>query len=218
MSLDVRYMLTGTPVRMRYTNRWATSRVGHPENVAEHSWFVSFYALMIFKWFAESVDYNTQKLMEHEPQGSWVSVQAQLYERTVLHDIEECRTGDIHRPFKYSHPDLKTSMDRAADVAAEQVLIPLFKTQGPGQDLVRVWKRAKHGFVGRIVSFADYLCVLSFLKQEGPNVTTDLCLDTLPEHAKKFDLPEYDFIRPLVLQACDLTDEIFREAGATDAG
>lgn len=209
--LDIRYLLTGTPIRMRYVNRWSTSRVSFPENVAEHSYFVCLYSMMIARWWSNNSDgaaFATPEDIE--------AFIGSVLQRAVVHDIEEARTGDVHRPFKYSDPRLTDAMKLAGRLAAEQTLHPVSPVDDSEQDaLMKLWATAKgSGQAGRIVAFADFLAVLAFIMQEGSDVVRTLCLETLPAHAKEFDEPAYDFIRPLVRQASEIMKEIFDASGS----
>ena len=47
--LDIDQLLTGSIHRMSHVNRYSSVPVNRKENVAEHSWFVAFYAYMIGK-------------------------------------------------------------------------------------------------------------------------------------------------------------------------
>src|SRR5436190_496652 len=105
--LDLREMLHGWPTNLRYVNRYSTSRCVRPENVAEHVAFVVLYTAMITSWVLQ----NDRKPAD-APHIDAVLMADALMKATV-HDLEECRTGDIHRPFKYSHPDLKKAIDNA---------------------------------------------------------------------------------------------------------
>ncbi len=204
MSLNLRYMLEGTPIRMRYTFRWATSRVSFPENVAEHSWFVCFYAMMVARWCATVHGYGPIMSDEH-----FLGV---VLQKAVLHDIEEARSGDIHRPFKYSNVALRESLKKAGLVAAEQTILPLTANQSEKDELLRIWERAKDDSPeGKIVRFADMLAVLAFLKQEGSafgSGTSSHSMVTLPAHMEEFKKPEFDFIRPLVEEAERIMQEV----------
>lgn len=203
-ALNLRYMLEGTPVRMRYTYRWATSRVVNRENVAEHSWFVAFYALCVTHWLWEN----------HRIAGmDLVKFKSNVLTCSVLHDIEECRTGDIHRPFKHSTQQIREAMESAGVEAARQVFGGLFGgNEKLPEEMLHDWNVSKCSSPeGRVVAFADILAVIAFCLQEGPDVVKALCLETLPNHFKKFQSSEYDFIRPLVNDAAILLGEIIRE-------
>ena len=206
LDLDIRYLLTGTPIRMRYVNRWSTSRVSFPENVAEHSYFVCLYAMMVARWWV-----NNSEGASHAGEEARQAFIGDAIQRAVLHDMEEARTGDIHRPFKYSDPKLREAMKLAGRLAAEQTLHPVSPGDESEQDdLMRLWANSKDSSpAGRIVAFADFLCVLAFIKQEGRDVVQTLCLETLPSHAQEFNGPAYNFIRPLVDQAQQFLKEIF---------
>lgn len=202
IKLSIRELCVGYPVNLRYVNRFSTSRCLRPENVAEHSFFVVFYALAIADWFVE-----TQLLGRDQA----LSLLESTLRKATLHDLEECRTGDIHRPFKYSTASLKQSLDDAAEIASHQIVKRIWPDSMMAVSWQMQWSDSKdNSLAGRIVRFADYLSVLSFVMQEGPGASERLCLDSMMEHFLQFDQSkEFDFIRPLVSQAAELTAELF---------
>lgn len=204
--LSIRELVAGWPCSWRYVNRYSTSRCVRPENVAEHTAFVCLYAAAIVKW----VVYNRRNL---EPA---VNLIAAVMTRAAVHDLEECRTGDIHRPFKYSDPALKGHLDRASGLAMKQIVDRIFpgERRGLRDEFYELWSGAKEGEAGRIVRFADYLSVVSFVAQEGRDAPERLCLDTMRASLNEFTGGrEYDFIRELVQEAEVLTQEVLGEQG-----
>lgn len=197
--MNVRYMLEGTPVRMRFVNRWATGRVLFPENVAEHSWFVAFYSMILAR--AVSIEM---------PPTERDAFLGEVLQRAVLHDIEEARSGDIHRGFKYSSPRLIAALKQASEDAAHQTLSPLFGSGTPEtQRLDAIWARSKDDTrAGRIVRFSDFLAVLAFILQEGPASAKYLDVEPLARHALEFEEKQYEFLRTFVEEAKQVTLEI----------
>lgn len=172
--INMREAIAGLPVNLRWVNRFSTSRCIRPENVAEHSYFVCFYAWLLASAASARASFTPEESSQ---------LMRDVLEKTVLHDLEECRTGDIHRPFKYSHPQLKTALDDAAKIAVDQIKARLFCTEAIGDRLAYVWHTSKdHSLSGCIVRLADFLSVLSFVMQEGPDAPKRLCLDTMLEH------------------------------------
>lgn len=192
MSLNIRTMLQGTIVRMRYVHRWSTSRVHFPENVAEHTFFVAFYSLMICQWLK-----RTQRLN--------VDV-GDVLTRAILHDVEEARSGDIHRPFKYSSPGLTEALQKASVVAASQVFEGMFSSDFDCQTMANWANNSKDATTaGCVVRFADFLGVLSFILQEGPGAVESLDLRTLSGHYQWFrDSMDCAFLSPLIEQAGEI--------------
>lgn len=171
---NVREALCGVPINLRWVRRFSTSRCHHPENVAEHSYYVCFYS-----WMLAQVAISRECMDERES----CQLMRVTLEKAVLHDVEECRTGDIHRPFKYSHSALKQALDSAAEIAMEQITERLFIQDELGENFKSVWRFAKdHSLEGRIVRLADFLSVLSFVMQEGKDAPKRLCLDTMVDH------------------------------------
>lgn len=200
MSLNIRTMLQGTIVRMRYVRRWSTSRVLFPENVAEHTFFVSFYALMICRWL--NVPYSATRVDVGD-----------VLTRAVLHDIEEARSGDIHRPFKYSSQELLTALQSASILATTQVLDGLFDSSVDHETLTDAAVNAKDDtMAGCVVRFADFLAVLAFILQEGPGAVESLDLRTLQSHYNWFaGNPDCRFLSPLIDQAGQIVREILAQ-------
>lgn len=219
MNLNIREMIDGPPSRLRYVFRYSTSRVEHPESVAEHSYFVAFYCLLIARWFNEN----------NETDEDEVSTES-LLQRAILHDLEEAISGDVPRSFKHSSPDVKEMLDKAAQKAFVQVIEPVCGKQneraegeevsdeddayGPSvtDEYICSWLDSKDGTVeGRILEFADYLAVLGFMMQEGAhdgNKVIKRHVAEMHRYFARFEGREFDFIRPLVQQAGELTREI----------
>ena len=205
--LDLQQLLTGDPNRLRYITRYSTSLVLHRENVAEHSYYVAFYAMVLCHW----VYVNTELDNDNINLG-------RVLQKCLLHDLDESRTGDFQRPFKYSNKDLKAVLDTAAKHEFRQAVLPLFtRDEGLYADLLTSWwVEAKDStYEGRIISLADYLCVLSHLMGEvgAANHTVMQNYITLRDYAKTFDDERYDFIRPLVTDSHALLDTMIQQAG-----
>jgi 5'-deoxynucleotidase YfbR-like HD superfamily hydrolase len=201
MELNIREMLVGNPIRLRYVFRFSTSRVQHPESVAEHSYYVCFYCLMIGKWCrSNGVDIRLEKLLQ----------------RAIVHDLEESRSGDFPRPFKHSEEYLTKALERASGIAYEQVLEPLVGKCGAMDELTVSWKESKdESPEGRVLEFADFLAVLSFMHEElgaGGNHSIHNHVKDMGSYFAKFNDDSYDFIRPLVEQAAAIMDGVFPAA------
>ncbi len=192
-SINMHTMLTGDVNRLRYIVRYSTSPVLHRENVAEHSYYVSLYGMFLCRW----VKMNTTEGLDPFDELT-------VLRRCLLHDMDEARTGDFQRPFKYRRPALKLAMDMAAGDEFKEIITELFVNDPEYVSLmVDHWEDDKDETrIGRIVSFADYLSVISYLHTEVSyaNIFLAQHYESLCEYSHRFDGPEYDFLRPLINQ------------------
>lgn len=205
MELSLQELLDGTISRLRYVFRYSTSRVQAPESVAEHSYFVALYCMLIGDWTLA----NTKEKPRMEL----------LLRRAMLHDAEEARSGDFPRTFKHSSANVKKVLEAASREAMVQLLTPLsgsaFSDFGsPSSTYLRLWENAKDASIeGRILEFADFLSVLGFLLQEcdGGNRKAILRhVGDMETYFKKFKgQAEYAFLSPLLKQAQSILEEVF---------
>lgn len=226
MNLNIREMISGNPIRLRYVFRYSTSRVGCPESVAEHSFFVAFFCLLIGRWVEGAYEAQPEKFALTciscgipTPRPNMEV----LLERALVHDLEEARSGDVPRPFKYSSPELRELLERASREAFKQVLDDVVVEPPSGDGgcydysdrdiLLEVWETAKdNSMEGRILAFADFLAVLGFMVQEaqhGGNRSIAHHMKDMDVYFAGFSKHDYDFLRPLVDQAAELIKEIF---------
>jgi 5'-deoxynucleotidase YfbR-like HD superfamily hydrolase len=205
--MNLKALLTGDAVRLRYVQRWGTIRVLKPDSTAEHSFYVALYALVVGEWVCTRMTPETpDKPLVLRPN------MGELLGRAVLHDLEEARTGDFPRSFKHGNPILKDCLRTAATDAISEVLRPL------GEHALRdrlwgLWNAEKgQDTEGRILDFADFLAVLSFLLQERTtwNTHLDEHRSSMMEYFQRFNAVQFDFLRPLVDQASDLLGTLWR--------
>jgi 5'-deoxynucleotidase YfbR-like HD superfamily hydrolase len=199
MALDLKALLTGSVTCTRNVLRYSIFPRHHAESVAEHSYFTALYAVVILKWLKV---YPTEKY--EQPNAETVLA------RALLHDVDESQSGDFVRRFKHSDPELKDLLHRVSRRFVLKVMVQLDPCHtGPGTGdvgytMVQHWDNAKdHTIEGRIVAFADYLSVLSYIAQEL-ELGNRRMLETMSElshYGASFNGSEYDFIRPLVEQA-----------------
>jgi putative hydrolase of HD superfamily len=146
LGVDVNNMMTGSIHRMSHVYRYSSVPVIRRENVAEHSWYVAFYSLIIAKDLIR--------------RGHEVDI-GLLLERAMVHDLDESMTGDFLRGVKYGHPDLKRALD---EISEREVL----KMESDiGTKLLLSWSQAKSPTIeGDIVSVVDLARVLSYVFEE----------------------------------------------------
>ena len=91
-------MIIGPPANLSCTYRYATLPMISPENVAEHSWYVSYYSLCIGSYLVER-GYNDIDMIK-------------LLSLSILHDLPEAYTGDFINRVKHSkHADLSHELN-----------------------------------------------------------------------------------------------------------
>ena len=199
--INLKGLLVGDLTKLRYVTRFSTCQVMHRESVAEHTFYVTFYAMVLADICEQEgivVDYAT------------------LMHRAMVHDIDEARTGDFNRPFKYSSEALKKALDLSAEKAVEQVVATFLEPMDPRVGSTSVWylalwKESKAADVeGCIVAFADFLSVLSYMLQElqVSNATMYDQRLTMVEYLETYKAPQYDFIRWLVDEAAELVERM----------
>lgn len=186
-------LLTGGPTRLCYVNRFSGCHVSHLENVAEHSWLVGMYAILIGIWCQD------RALI---PDGRQTLGELSL--RALMHDVEEAESGDFPRPFKYSNEKLTEMLNEAGHDA----FMKTFEGTVPAERinyLRRIWDNAKHDNTpyAKLIKFCDFLSVVSYSMREGPdrNIMLRNHLGDLLSYAESFMSKDYDFIRPWVVQA-----------------
>lgn len=211
MDLDLRELLTGKITRLSHIHRWAISRGIRKESVADHSYYVTLYCLMIYRWW---VAHGELRFSSKDSINL-----GDLLSRAVLHDIEECQLGDIPYPVKHRSKKLhKLLCDESEEIVQDTI-----NSWVGGYDLaeptLEVWRKAKDlSPAGKIVEFADTLSRLAYIAQEvqsNPSFLNDVI--GFPEETKRFEETKYNFIRPLVSQFFDIVDEVFSQGGQKQA-
>jgi len=145
---------SGDVRRLSYADRFTTIPVNIRENVAEHSYWVALYALMIDRDANPDDDSLVGAITVH----------------ALTHDLAECITGDVVRTFKYSTPELKKAIDKAEDKMLGG-LPPMV------QALYPLWERMtgypktvdgpeKLGYVKAVIKAADFLSLFQYLNRE----------------------------------------------------
>jgi 5'-deoxynucleotidase YfbR-like HD superfamily hydrolase len=172
--------------------------------VAEHSFYTALFALFI-----------GQELLA---QDSITVGRLELYDvlaRCLLHDLDEAFSGDVSRMFKHDNAEVLKVLSQAA----ESYLGRACSTLAPGdvdtaQRIFKFWRTSKDAtLLGRIVTFADYLSVLSYVVQEVRAGNLSVLHDRpLQDYHAQFLGEDYDFIRPWVDVASKLLAWLQRTA------
>jgi len=198
MELNVRELLSGENQRLRFIGRFSTCHVSHRESVAEHSFFVNLFSVLVARWCQTN---DTGMVIDYQ----------KLMQGATFHDLEEARTGDFFRPFKYSTEELRRALTNAGELAARQTVTGLVNDEDQEDTLVSWWVNAKDSSrEGCIVAFCDFLSVLSYMVQEVAvsNLSMREHRTSMLTYAHIFDIPQFDFLAPLVEQARALAIEV----------
>jgi len=178
--LNLRELCLGYATRLRYVKRFSTSHVQHVENVAEHSYYTALYCMLIGR----------------QLEGVQMGL---LLQKALIHDVDEAFSGDIIRMFHRDGGVLeKAAHERAGEMVA-RFCEAVATDSSDSAKLVHTWNTAKDPgtLEGRIVAYADFLSVLSYVAQEvdcGNHRLLDN-LDEIAIYAAKFtEDPAYNFL------------------------
>lgn len=152
LSKAVNEVMFGKMTRLKDTFRYSAQPVIARESVAEHSFWTAMIAVCI--------------AMEIEPSSA-----ADVALKGLVHDIEECMTGDLVRDMKYANEEFRTSIKKIEVQFVTNLLEPMGEV---GDRLFGIWSIAKKNRTGEIVACADALSVISYCTQEYELGNTNL--------------------------------------------
>ena len=140
-------LLAGDTRQMSSVIRYSSIPHGRGENVAEHSYYVIFYCLLIAK--------------DMEKDGYKIDYYKLLVSATI-HDLDEAITGDVIRTVKYSSKKLRNELENIADVYCRHTLRKL--DNGGAEELYDFWETAKDpsSIEGQILQVCDMLSVIAY--------------------------------------------------------
>lgn len=142
---------SGQVRRLSYVWRFSSIPVTVPENVAEHSYWVTLYSMLIH-----------MKLYEEKPVDA--PLMCAILSEATVHDIGECVTGDFVRTFKYSDPKLKEAIDegeaKEVDKNLEKPLVDAIHQSSQLAEKNRI------DYVKAVVKAADFLSLFQFMRRE----------------------------------------------------
>lgn len=131
--------------KLRFIKRFSTHPCIIPMSVAEHCYYVIYYSWLVAQEFIKS--------------GQQIDIKA-VFEKALLHDIEEGITGDMHKFFKTEI--IHKEIDKACK---DKVSLEIYK----------IWKNARDDSIeGQIVNFADNYEVLIYCLEEAKIGNKDL--------------------------------------------
>lgn len=147
MSSAIIEVMYGNFTRLSHTWRYSSVPVIARENVAEHSFWTAMIGI--------TIAYETG--VPHL--AGTVAVNA------IMHDIEECMTGDLIRDMKYANEEFRQQIQTIED----EFVTRLVEDMGPTGGIIQArWRGAKgETRAGRIVALADALSVVAYCSKEG---------------------------------------------------
>lgn len=129
--------------------RYSSIPVSQYENIIEHTGYVAIFGAMIGRKLGVSSD-----------------VLGAVAMKALVHDLDECVTGDVVRTFKYSSPEFKTAVDEASKKMVATAL------DLEVRDLLVVAERIgkatrKAQLVKDIVKAADFMSLYQYVRREA---------------------------------------------------
>lgn len=139
--------------------RYSSVPITIPENVADHSFWVSVYAVMIHQELLRQSSSVVRR------QYGKQSVLLAVLLRAVTHDLGEAVTGDIVRPFKYSSDSLKQAVDQAEESMVEKLFPQAVK------EVFELTEEAMANtgvgtYANAVVKAADFMSLYQFMRRE----------------------------------------------------
>jgi 5'-deoxynucleotidase YfbR-like HD superfamily hydrolase len=137
---------SGDVRRLSHVVRFSSIPVSVPENVAEHSFYVALYAIIIHKTLRPND----------------VDIVGAIILGAILHDLAEAKTGDVVRTFKYSSDALKKEIDKAEHVIISQFPALIL-------DIYNLHKHIEsddHAYVSSVIKAADFMSLHQYMVRE----------------------------------------------------
>jgi 5'-deoxynucleotidase YfbR-like HD superfamily hydrolase len=184
-------LLCGNLQRASHVFRYSSRPVIARETVAEHSFYVALYALIIGRRMGTPVLMGT------------------LLGRAVAHDLDESLTGDFQRSFKYANPSLRLEIAKAANDFMLKLMLPF---GNPGLEVFSDWEDAKENDLeGAIIKVADFLAVVAYIIKElrmGNHHLMDI-VSECEEYGRTVstEVAEYDTLVMIIREAIELLEE-----------
>lgn len=132
--------------RLNAVQRYSSIPVVAFENTAEHSYWVSLYAVMIH--------------VAIYPKFKDDKITAAIAIRALLHDMTDAIAGDVVRTFKYSTPEFRDAVHKAEESMVKELpssITSLYDMKSNEGD---------RRYVDAIVKAADFLSLYQYMRRE----------------------------------------------------
>ncbi|CAH9017206.1 putative HD domain protein [Vibrio phage 150E35-1] len=138
--------------KLATTRRYSNSRLIQDENLLEHVGFVSFFALT-----------TARELNSVKPNSIDM---AEVLEKAILHDLEECETGDTPRPTKYYSKEVRQAFEVVESAGVDKVLEDMQLLPETADFMKHTWVAAKDAKSGSVIKLADIAAVIYKMHSE----------------------------------------------------
>lgn len=129
--------------------RYSSIPVSQYENIIEHTGYVAIFGAMIGRKLGVSND-----------------VLGAVAMKALVHDLDECVTGDVVRTFKYSSPEFKTAVDEASKkMAATALDLEVRDLLVVTEKMGKATRKAQ--LVKDIVKAADFMSLYQYVRREA---------------------------------------------------
>lgn len=182
MHINLLEAMTGWTTRLRFIARFSNCPRMHDESVAEHTFYTAFFTMMI--------------CLSLKRRGVEVKMDDALA-KALMHDVDECFSGDFIRSFKHSDPILKNEIDKACTTFTSQLTNELAIDPIIQMELFAYWSGSKKAIEGQVVAFADFLSVVSYIAQEVESGNSRMLeqVEELRHFFTSFLTLEYGFLK-----------------------
>lgn len=195
----IEQMLTGPLNRVHSVYRYSARSVHKQESVAEHSYFVALYAIMIGDYL--DLKYDTERVLR----------------RAITHDLDESVTGDFVRSFKYYDNEFRHQLHTASGRFLRQILDgypPVI------QDYYTDWYCAKDSTIeGELIRVADFMSVVAYILREwamGNRTLNDIVDEIAAYGLSVMQITTYPRLQDFVHDALTLLrEEVENEVNTT---
>lgn len=196
--MQIRDLMMGDVTRLRNVIRFNNCQRQHDESVAEHTFYVTFYAMVLADWFES--EYHPIPSINH----------TQLLKMCILHDFEESISGDIPRNFKHFRPELRDQLHSAASTIFDRVV----KHLQSSAMYKMFWRKQKDNTLeGLILGLADFMATVSYISLEVDRGNVAILRDTsdVLENMNRFhDSPAYDPFKPITTELAEFVYGIYK--------
>ena len=161
-----------------------------PESVAEHSYYVAYFAFIVCELLEKKkVKIETKKVLQ----------------MALIHDTEEGLSGDIITPFKHYNDKVYQSIREVSSEMIQEMFVELDSEMQ--KELVTLWNEENSAETteAQIVKVADKLSLLSkcFEEIQAGNTYFEEIYKTQLNSLKKLDWPWWTPIRDGILSGAE---------------
>ncbi len=151
-----------------FIKRCSTTPVVKSYSVAEHSYYVALYSMVISRILGFKGD-------------RFLRV---MYEKALVHDLDECIVGDVIFTTHYNNPSFEKELALTREKKLRELLCNV-SSSILSCEIMDLWNSSKNGMEGEIVKFADRLELMFYClveKRLGNSFVGNIfynCYDTI---------------------------------------